>query len=278
MSDTSIAAPKRCQKWCCTCPGSPARPAHPCPRVQRHQHAGRSTRLASTARTPRLPLQHLSVFSPPASSRSSNTTLPSAPKVSAAVMQVVMPGSVESIAVSKVQSMNAPLGSKSVRSAARAPVPPEWRLRSEAPLGRHRRSWRGGAPPRRRLLRILDPLIHTPEPRRSGCRGHWGLAGEYRADRRLSRARWRCVFAGAPGAAPLSGLGLVARSSPARAADPAGPAAPRQVLARRYLPGRPAASAARSARVTAAAFRLRATDRGGLRGLPLRLWRVNACA
>ena len=42
--------------------------------------------------------------------RSSSTTLPSAPKVSAATMHVVMPGSVESIAVSSVQSMNAPRG------------------------------------------------------------------------------------------------------------------------------------------------------------------------
>jgi hypothetical protein len=45
--------------------------------------------------------------------RSNKTTLPSTPKVSVAVMQVVMPGSVESIAVSNVQSMNAPLGSSS---------------------------------------------------------------------------------------------------------------------------------------------------------------------
>jgi len=42
------------------------------------------------------------------------TTLPSTPKVSAARMHVVMPGSEESMAVSRaVQSMKRPLGSKS---------------------------------------------------------------------------------------------------------------------------------------------------------------------
>src|SRR5882672_5543266 len=42
--------------------------------------------------------------------RSKRTILPSAPKVSVAVTQVVMPGSAELIAVSKVQSINAPFG------------------------------------------------------------------------------------------------------------------------------------------------------------------------
>src|SRR6266478_3382462 len=43
--------------------------------------------------------------------RSKRTMLPSAPKVSVAVTQVVIPGSAELIAVSKVQSINAPFGS-----------------------------------------------------------------------------------------------------------------------------------------------------------------------
>ena len=47
--------------------------------------------------------------------RSSSTTVPSALNVSVAVMQVVMPGSVESIAVSSVQSMNAPFASRNRR-------------------------------------------------------------------------------------------------------------------------------------------------------------------
>src|SRR3984957_15841756 len=43
--------------------------------------------------------------------RSKSTTLPSAPKVSVAVTQVVIPGSAELTAVSNVQSINAPFGS-----------------------------------------------------------------------------------------------------------------------------------------------------------------------
>ena len=46
--------------------------------------------------------------------RSIKTAEPSALKVSVAVMQVVIPGRVESIAVSRVQSMKAPLGNKSL--------------------------------------------------------------------------------------------------------------------------------------------------------------------
>ncbi len=45
--------------------------------------------------------------------RGSNTTVPSALKVSVEVMQRVISGSVESIAVSRVQSMNVPLASSS---------------------------------------------------------------------------------------------------------------------------------------------------------------------
>src|SRR5579862_4453298 len=44
-----------------------------------------------------------------------STVEPSTPNVSVAVMQVVMPGSVESIAVSSVQSMKAPFGSRNRR-------------------------------------------------------------------------------------------------------------------------------------------------------------------
>jgi hypothetical protein len=47
--------------------------------------------------------------------RSINTTEPSALKVSVAMMQVVMPANVLSIAVSSVQSMKAPLGSNNRR-------------------------------------------------------------------------------------------------------------------------------------------------------------------
>ena len=47
--------------------------------------------------------------------RSINTTEPSALKVSVAMMQVVMPAKVLSIAVSRVQSMKAPLGSNNRR-------------------------------------------------------------------------------------------------------------------------------------------------------------------
>jgi len=42
--------------------------------------------------------------------RSNSTTSPSTPKVSVAMTHVVMPGNVESMAVSNVQSRNAPLG------------------------------------------------------------------------------------------------------------------------------------------------------------------------
>ena len=47
--------------------------------------------------------------------RSNSTTLPSLLNVSVAVIQVVIPGSVESIAVSSVQSMNAPLDRRNRR-------------------------------------------------------------------------------------------------------------------------------------------------------------------
>ena len=87
-------------------------------RGQRHDHAGGRTRLGPQHEYARLPLLHLAAVSPTnLVPRSSSTTLPSTPKVSVAVMQVVIPGSVESMAVSKVQSMNAPWAAASAVSA-----------------------------------------------------------------------------------------------------------------------------------------------------------------
>ena len=50
--------------------------------------------------------------------RSSSTTLPSAPKISKAVTQVVMPGSSELMAVSSVQSKKLPFGIMNRRVAS----------------------------------------------------------------------------------------------------------------------------------------------------------------
>ena len=83
-------------------------------RGQGHDDAGRRARLGPEHEDPRRAL-----LRPRRGSRrracvprSRSTTLPSALKVSVAVMQVVMPGSVESIAVSSVQSMKAPFGNR----------------------------------------------------------------------------------------------------------------------------------------------------------------------
>ena len=80
--------------------------------------------------------------------RSNNTTSPSTPKVSVASTQVVMPGKVESIAVSKVQSRNAPLGRSSRwvgNTWARTAVAALGRSNALSSPGSGRARWRPGA-------------------------------------------------------------------------------------------------------------------------------------
>ena len=82
-------------------------------RGQRHHDARRRARFGPEDKEPRLALAATSPRVSPTNlePRSKSTMLPSAPKVSVAVTQVVMPGSAELIAVSKVQSIKAPFGS-----------------------------------------------------------------------------------------------------------------------------------------------------------------------
>ena len=113
-------APKRAQKWLFTLPVTPARPNSSVPgesswtttpvgvRASLHRI---NRRLMPCATWPRVsPTNSLP--------RSSNTTLPSAPKISNAVTQVVMPGSSELIAVSRVQSKKLPFGIMNRRVAS----------------------------------------------------------------------------------------------------------------------------------------------------------------
>ena len=88
-------------------------------RAQRHDHPRRRARFGPQHEEPGCPWRTWPRVSPTSFvPRSKSTTEPSALKVSVAVMQVVMPGSVESIAVSSVQSMKAPLGSRNLVSGA----------------------------------------------------------------------------------------------------------------------------------------------------------------
>src|ERR1700733_7388621 len=113
MTEIRIAAPKRSQKWRLTCPATPARPSSSVP----GEVNGTMTPVGVRASVHRTNTRDepccTSLCVSPTSfvPRSSNTTLPSALNVSVGVMHVVIPGSVVSIAVSKVQSMNAPFGS-----------------------------------------------------------------------------------------------------------------------------------------------------------------------
>ena len=118
MTVSRIAAPKRSQKCRLTSPDNPDAAELIGPgRTQGHHDTRRRARLGpqdeDAGTSPARPGRgsRPTSFVP----RSSSTTLPSALNVSVAVMQVVMPGSVESIAVSSVQSMKAPLASRNRR-------------------------------------------------------------------------------------------------------------------------------------------------------------------
>ena len=83
-------------------------------RSQRHDDARRRAGLGPQHEDSRRALLHLAAgLADQLGAALQQHDLPSTPKVSVAVTQVVMPGSVESMAVSRVQSMNAPLGSSS---------------------------------------------------------------------------------------------------------------------------------------------------------------------
>ncbi len=110
-----IADPKRCQKCRSTSPSRPERPSASVPGDASGTTTPAGLRASVQSTNSRaLPCCTWPRVSPISfDPRSSNTTFPSTPKVSVAVMQVVMPGSEESIAVSRVQSMKAPLASSS---------------------------------------------------------------------------------------------------------------------------------------------------------------------
>src|SRR5580704_16311168 len=115
ISEIKIAAPKRWKKCRLTLPAKPARPSSSVPGELkgittpvgvRASDQSTKTRAAPGATAPRV---SPTSFVP----RSRSTVEPSALKVSVAVMHVVIPGNVESRAVSKVQLMKAPFGSNS---------------------------------------------------------------------------------------------------------------------------------------------------------------------
>src|SRR5277367_5299976 len=116
MREIKIAAPKRWKKCRLTFPARPERPSSSVPGELkgittpvgvRASDQSTKTRAAPCETPPRVSPTSLVP-------RSISTVEPSALKVSVAVMQVVIPGNVESRAVSKVQSMKAPFGSNSL--------------------------------------------------------------------------------------------------------------------------------------------------------------------
>src|SRR5271168_443751 len=116
MREIKIAAPKRWKKCRLTFPARPERPSSSVPGELkgittpvgvRASDQSTKTRAAPCETPPRVSPTSLVP-------RSISTVEPSALNVSVAVMQVVIPGNVESRAVSKVQSMKAPFGSNSL--------------------------------------------------------------------------------------------------------------------------------------------------------------------
>src|SRR5271168_2200546 len=116
INEIKMAAPKRWKKCRLTFPESPERPSSSVPGELkgittpvgvRASDQSTKTRAAPCETPPRVSPTSLVP-------RSISTVEPSALKVSVAVMQVVIPGNVESRAVSKVQSMKAPFGSNSL--------------------------------------------------------------------------------------------------------------------------------------------------------------------
>src|SRR6185437_7018919 len=117
MTVSRIAAPNRSQKCRLTSPESPERPSSSVPGELR----GTTTPVGVRASVQSTKSRELPCWTSPRVSptsfvpRSRSTTVPSALNVSVAVMHVVIPGSVESIAVSSVQSMNAPFARRKRR-------------------------------------------------------------------------------------------------------------------------------------------------------------------
>src|SRR5271168_448818 len=116
MREIKIAAPKRWKKCRLTFPARPERPSSSVPGELkgittpvgvRASDQSTKTRAAPCETPPRVSPTSLVP-------RSISTVEPSALKVSVAVMQVVIPGNVESRAVSRVQSIKAPFGSNSL--------------------------------------------------------------------------------------------------------------------------------------------------------------------
>ena len=122
MSEIRIAAPNRSEKWLSTLPGTPDRPSSSVPRESRcaTTPVGVRASVQSTA-TRRWPWRTSERVSPTRLvPRSRSTTVPSALKTSSASTQVVIPGRVESIAVSSVQSAKDPFGSSQRRFGRRS--------------------------------------------------------------------------------------------------------------------------------------------------------------
>src|ERR1700688_1276660 len=115
MTEIKMAAPKRWKKCRLTFPARPERPSSSVP----GELKGMTTPVGVRASDQSTKTRAAPWVTPPRVSptsfvpRSRRTVEPSALKVSVAVMHVVIPGNVESSAVSRVQSMKAPFGSKS---------------------------------------------------------------------------------------------------------------------------------------------------------------------
>ena len=167
-TEIRTAAPKRSQKCRLTSPGSPERPSSSAPgECKRHDHARGRARFGPQHKNAALPCCTWPRVSPMSLvPRSSKTTFPSTPKVSVAVMQVVIPGRVESMAVSSVQSMKAPFGSNrrcAGRTCARTAVVAGDRSNADSSLG----SWMR---PRRAPLATVGAEA-VPAP----CRRIWSI-------------------------------------------------------------------------------------------------------
>ena len=144
--------------------------------------------------------------------RSISTTLPSTPKVSVAVMQVVIPGRDESMAVSSVQSMKAPLGTA---ASARAGIRRAHGCRSARDEG-------GSEIAGRREPDAARPGATAPDAPARGRRT--GERQRYMS-RWITRTKTRCRTIPAP--APIAAVSWAAerppfQRRPASAESPAG--------------------------------------------------------